>query len=104
MKEIWMMFPCFTPSNVKLTSMSVIIPFVVPFTMTEAPATGPNSSSTVPVTFPFCWEMFTLGLMGVVSAFMLSGEHNMPANSIKPIGLKFFSIMCVFSLILICYR
>ena len=72
--------------------MSVMLPLVVPFTTTDAPATGPNSSSTVPVTFPFCWEKFTSGLTGVVSAYVL-GKHNTPATKIKLTGLKFFNII-----------
>ena len=56
------MSPFFTPSNVKLPSISVIDPLVVPFTTTEAPVTGPNSSSTTPVTFPLCWEILDLGI------------------------------------------
>lgn len=57
------MSPLFTFSNVKLPSISVIDPLVVPFTTTDAPATGPNSSSTVPVTFPVCWEILVLALL-----------------------------------------
>ena len=39
--------------NVKLPSMSVTVPTVVPFTNTDAPTTGKPSSSevTLPVTF-----------------------------------------------------
>ena len=39
--------------NVKLPSMSVTVPIVVPFTNTDAPTTGKPSSSevTLPVTF-----------------------------------------------------
>ena len=41
---------------VKLPSMSVIVPTVVPLTKTDAPTTGKPSSSevTVPVTFETC--------------------------------------------------
>ena len=84
------MSPFFTPSNVKLPSMSVMFPLVVPFTITEAPGTGPSSSSTVPETFPSCWEMFALGWAGIVSANILAGKHVAPASKSKLIGLKFF--------------
>ena len=95
------MSPFFTPSNVKLPSMSVMFPLVVPFTTTDAPATGPRSSTTVPVTFPFCWEMFIPCLEGIVSANILAGKQVAPASKIKLIGLKFFNIICVLYLTLI---
>ena len=38
----------------KFPSMSVVVPLVVPFWITFAPATGPNASLTVPVTLRFC--------------------------------------------------
>ena len=47
------MFPGATEME-KFPSMSVIVPSLVPFTETEAPATGPNASVTVPVTCFFC--------------------------------------------------
>ena len=87
------MSPLFTPSNVKLPSMSVIDPLVVPFTTTDAPATGPNSSSTTPVTFPFCWEILVFGIAATVSAGTYPGIPSVPANSNKPTGLKFFNII-----------
>ena len=73
--------------------MSVMLPFVVPFTTTDAPATGPNSSSTVPVTFPSCWEILVLGPAVTVSADAYPGIPSVPANSNKPTGLKFFNII-----------
>ena len=71
-----------------IASMSIL-----KVTTTDAPVTGPKSSSTITVTFPFCWVMFTLGLMGRVSASILAGEHVIPANNNRPIGLKFFNII-----------
>ena len=44
------MSPFFTPFKIKSPSKPVMIPFVVPFTTTEAPTTGPNSSDTTPFT------------------------------------------------------
>ena len=73
--------------------MSVILPLVVPFTTTDAPATGPKSSSTVPVTFPLCWETLVLCLAGTNSACMPFGKHNAPTSKIKLTGLKFFNII-----------
>ena len=46
--------PFFTFDKLNLPFMSVTVPFVVPFTTTEAPVTGPNSSSMVPVIFSAC--------------------------------------------------
>lgn len=37
--------------------MSVTVPFVVPFTTIDAPATGPKLSLTVPFKLPSCWEI-----------------------------------------------
>ena len=102
MKEITMISPFFTPSKVKLPSISVMMPLVVPFTITDAPATGPKSSSTIPEHFPLCWEMFMLCLEGIVSAptivgsaQALLGKENAPANKIKLIGLILLNIICV---------
>ena len=95
MKEITMISPFFTPSKVKLPSISVMMPLVVPFTITDAPATGPKSSSTIPEHFPLCWEMFRLSPTIVGSAQALLGKENAPANKIKLIGLILLNIICV---------
>ena len=42
-----------TPVSVKFPSKSVITPFLVPLTITDAPITGPTSSRTVPLTVAF---------------------------------------------------
>ena len=96
MKEIWMTLPFFTSLRLKLPSVSVIVPFVVPFTTTDAPAIGPNSSSTVPVTFPFCWEIAVSCFSGAKSADALTGSVIAPATRIKLTGLKFFNIIIDF--------
>ena len=88
-----MISPFFTPSNVKLPSMSVMFPLVVPFTTTDAPATGPKSSSTTPVTFPFCWEMAVSSFSGAKSAYTLAGSAIAPAARSKLTCLKCFNIM-----------
>ena len=55
-----------TFSNVKLPSKSVIVPFVVPFTITFAPITGiPAPSTTTPVTFLPCCTTDTSPLSSV---------------------------------------
>ena len=87
-----MISPFFTPSRVKLPSISVMMPFVVPFTITDAPATGPNSSSTTPEHFPFCWETFRLSPAIAGTAQAPFGKENAPASKIKLMGLKFFNI------------
>ena len=92
MNEIWITSPFLTPSKVKLPSISVIVPLDVPFTTTDAPVTGPKSSSTVPVTFPFCWEIEVPCSTGAMLAYMLPEKHNAPAHRIKLTGLKFFNI------------
>ena len=53
------MSPFFTPDKEKLPSKSVIVPLVVPFTITEAPITGPIASTTVPVAVSLCCVIFT---------------------------------------------
>ena len=50
-------------SSAKFPSMSVIVPLVVPFSTTFAPATGPNSSSTIPlIVYLACCGEATTGL------------------------------------------
>ena len=76
--------------------MSVTLPFVVPLITTEAPITGPNESSTMQVTFPFCWEMFVSCLNGAVSAEAPAGTTNAPESKIRLISLVFFNIEYIF--------
>ena len=91
-KEIWIKSPLFTPSNEKLPFMSVIVPLVVPFTTTDAPATGPKLSTTTPVTFPLCKEILTSSFSGTKSAYALTGNAIAPTTRIRLTGLKFFNI------------
>ena len=73
MYDICMISPFFRLSNVNCPFISVMMPFVVPFTTTEAPATGPKLSSTIPVIFPLCWEKSTFGCPGVIPAWLATG-------------------------------
>ena len=73
--------------------MSVILPFVVPLITTDAPATGPKSSSTTPVTFPFCWEIAVSSFSGAKSAYALIGSTMAPAARSKLTCLKCFNII-----------
>ena len=86
------MSPFFTPSNVKLPSISVTFPFVVPFTSTVAPVIGPKASSTTPLTFPLCWETLTLCFTGAISAKAPTGTAKAPDSKIRLTNLVFFSI------------
>ena len=50
-------------SNVKLPSISVIVPLVVPFSTTLAPAMGPSASSITPLILCFaCCGEATIGV------------------------------------------
>ena len=98
-KDIWIISPFFTPSSVKLPSISVIVPLVVPFITTDAPATGPKASSTTPVTFAFCWEMSVFGLPALEAAYIFPEKHNVLASKTMLTGLILFNITNVFCLI-----
>ena len=93
-----MISPFFTLSKVKCPSKSVIVPLVVPFTITDAPVTGPKASSTIPDTFAFCCEMSTLGIPDIGVAYKFPANPSAPTNRIKLTGLNLFNITTVFCL------
>ncbi len=66
-KEITITAPRRTLSSVNFPSISVIVPIVVPFTTTEAPATGPIWSSTRPVTLLPCCTTIVSGPVGLAA-------------------------------------
>ena len=84
------MSPRFKPSKTTLPSVSDTLPVVVPFTITDAPVTGPRASSTTHVTLPVCWEILVLGSAGVVPAKVVPGEASVPASRIKLTKFNFF--------------
>ncbi len=87
------MSPFFTPSKLNLPSISVILPWVVPLITTDAPATGPKSSSTTPLTLPLCWVIAVSCFSGAKLAYTLVGSVIAPATRIKLTGLKCFNII-----------
>lgn len=87
------MSPSFTPSRLKFPSTSVILPFVVPLITTDAPATGPKSSSTTPLTFPVCWVIVISLFSDAESAYTLVESGIAPAIRIKLTGLNCFNII-----------
>ena len=93
------MSPFFTFSKVKFPSIPVTLPLVVPFTTTDAPATGPKASFTIPDTFSFCWEVFVSCLNGLVSANALWGgeKAKAPENMSKLTNLVLFNIDDIFN-------
>ena len=71
---------------------------MVPFITTDAPATGPKASSTVPVTFAFCWEMSVSGLPALEAEYIFPEKHNVLASKTMLTGLILFNITNVFCL------
>ena len=72
--------------------LSDTFPLVVPFITMEAPTTGPNESSTIHVTFPFCWEMLTFCFTGAVSAQAPPGTAKVPVSKMAFTKIDFFNI------------
>ena len=91
-----MMSPFFTFGKEKAPSKSVMVPLVVPFTMTEAPITvSPSASLTTPVAVSLCCVIFTSSAPGAEMAKAAPVEVPIK-NSIILTVLSRFNIAVIF--------